>query len=229
MDDRDLHIGHLRAAEAQFRLATAARLAVTFGHQPLDLPIQWSHGKHVVNYAEVALSKEEADFAAWNLQRSASFLMASAALEAIKSTTANPKSHHNSEVESAYQIARMIRNAFSHSPFNPIWQIDPDCRNRKFMLEGVIHLDCTNLHGKRFDWRDYRGPLALLGLSRYVRYNVLGDSREPEKAIPMPEQVYYQQGDFILKKVDDLPPDTLPGEEKCQDDYLNREGSNNTS
>jgi hypothetical protein len=42
MDDREMHLAHLRAAGGQFRLATAARLAVTMGHQPLDLPIQWS-------------------------------------------------------------------------------------------------------------------------------------------------------------------------------------------
>ena len=51
MDTREIHIGNLRAAEAQFRLATAARLAVTMGHQPLDLPIQWTHGNHAVTYA----------------------------------------------------------------------------------------------------------------------------------------------------------------------------------
>jgi hypothetical protein len=93
MDTREIHARYLRAAEAQFRLATAARLAVTLGHQPLDLPIGWSHGKHVVNYSEVALEKEEAEFAAWNLQRSGTFLMASAALEAIRATSQNPRSH----------------------------------------------------------------------------------------------------------------------------------------
>jgi hypothetical protein len=43
-----------------------------------------------VSYAEIALSGDEADFAAWNLQRSATFLIASAALEAIRATIENP-------------------------------------------------------------------------------------------------------------------------------------------
>lgn len=207
MELREIHIRYLRAAEAQFRLATAARLAVTMGHQPLDLPIQWSHGKHSVSYSEIALSQDEADFAAWNLQRSATFLMASAALEAIRDTIAKPKEHSDPRVVNAYQIARMIRNAFAHSPFNPIWSIDEDCQGKRFELEGVIELDCTDLDGKPFDWRHYGGLLALLGLSRFVRYNVLGDSKEREEVISLPERVYYQQGDLILVKVNELPAD----------------------
>lgn len=206
MDARETHLGHLRAAEAQFRLATAVRLAVTMGQQPLDLPIEWSHGKHVVNYTEVAIAREEADFAAWNLQRSATFLMASAALEAIRATIPKPKSHTDPKVADAYQIARTIRNAFAHNPFNPIWRIDADCQTRRFGIADVIELDCTGLDGKLFDWRHYGGPLALLRLSQFVRKDILDDNRETEKIIPLPERVYYQQGDLILQKIDEIPP-----------------------
>ncbi len=211
MEQREIHLGYLWAAEGQFRLATATRLAVTVGHQPLDLPIQWSHGKHTVNYSEVALSREDADFAAWNLQRSATFLMASAVLYTIKGTFQDPESHPNEQVVSAYQIARMIRNAFSHSPFNPVWRIDKDCHNKQFEIKGVIRLDCTNLHGKAFDWHHYGGPLALLALSRFVRCDLLRDNMGQE-GVPLPERVYYQQGDLILMKVDEIPVDAVPVE-----------------
>jgi hypothetical protein len=207
MDDRNMHLAHLRAAEGQFRLATAARLAVTMGHQPLDLPIQWSHGKHLVNYSEIALTKDEADFAAWNLQRSATFLMASAVLEAIRGTIQNPKSDADARVVNAHQVARMIRNAFSHNPFNPVWNIDQDCRDKLFELQTVIRLDCRELHGRAFDWRHYGGPLAILALSNFVRQKILGDDSDPKKIVPMPQRVYYQQGDLILMKVDEIPAD----------------------
>lgn len=210
MDTREIHVGYLRAAEAQFRLATAARLAVTMGHQPLDLPIQWTHGRHAVSYGEVALSREEADFAAWNLQRSATFLMASAALEAIRATIEKPKAHSDPKVVSAYQIARTIRNAFAHSPFNPIWRIDRDCRSSCFAIPDVMELDCTDLDCKPFDWRHYGGPLALLRLSQFVRRDLLGDNTVPDKIIPLPERVYYQQGDLILMKVPEIPADAVP-------------------
>jgi hypothetical protein len=209
MNERELHLKHLRAAEGQFRLSTAVRLAVTVGHQPLDLPIQWSHGRHVVNYSEIALSNEEADFAAWNLQRSATFLMASAVLEAVRGTIENPKAHKDSRVVSAYQIARTIRNAFSHSPFNPVWNIDQDCRDRDFQLPNVIHLNCKDLHGRPFDWRHYGGPLAILMLSKFVRRELLADTKEAEKVVPMPQRVYVQQGDLILMKVDEIPADAV--------------------
>jgi hypothetical protein len=40
------------------------RLATTLKTQPRDLPVAWSHGNHVVRYAEVAISEDEADCAA---------------------------------------------------------------------------------------------------------------------------------------------------------------------
>jgi hypothetical protein len=205
MDPREAHIHHLRAAEGQFRLATAVRLAVTLGEQPLDLPLRWSHGQHTVRYSDIALTKDAADFAAWNLQRSATFLMASAALEAIRAVIPSPKSSPDAEVAASYQIARMVRNAFAHNPFNPAWRIDADCVGRVFELPGRITLDCTDIDGKPFDWRHYGGPLALLELARYVRKDLLNDSLAPEEVIPLPGNVYIQQGDLILKRVDSIP------------------------
>jgi len=212
MTPREMHIRHLRAAEGQFRLATAVRLAVTFERQPLDLPLQWSHGTHAVRYSEIALSPEESDFAAWNLQRSATFLMASAALEAIRSTIANPKTRSDHRVVAAYQISRMIRNAFAHNPFSPIWRIDPDCHDRQFEVPDVIRLDTTGLDSTPFDWRHYGGPLALLRLSQFVRREVLCDNEQPDNVIPLPERVYIQQGDLILMKVNEIPAGAVPAD-----------------
>jgi hypothetical protein len=205
METRETHAGRLRAAEGQFRLATAARLAVTIGQQPLDLPIRWSQGRHVVNYSAMALSSDEADFAAWNLQRSATFLMAAAVLGAIRGTLQNPRSDSDDRIVNAYQIARMIRNAFSHGPFDPVWRIDKDCRNKEFEIQNVIRLDCRDLDGKPFDWRHYGGPLAILSLSKFVRQNILRDVSEPGNVVPMPQRVFVQQGDLILMKVAEIP------------------------
>jgi hypothetical protein len=203
MDNATSHIGYLRAAEAQFRLATAARLATTFHRQPLDLPIRWAHGRQTVSYAEIALGPEEADFGAWNLQRSATFLMAAETLEAIRARDPNPKASADPSLAAAYQIARLIRNAFAHAPFNPLWRVDPDCRGRQFTVPDVITLDTTGLDGKPFDWRHYGGPLAILALARFVRCVVLGDKEPEPQIIPLPARAYYQQGDLILERVPD--------------------------
>lgn len=89
--DVDSHIRHLFAAELQFRLAYAVRLAVTGGRQPLDLPMQWSHGDHIVRYEEVALRQDQADYAASVQHLSATYLMAVAIKDAIRAVVHDPK------------------------------------------------------------------------------------------------------------------------------------------
>jgi hypothetical protein len=210
MSNASEHIQHLRAAELQFRLASAVRLASTFKTQPLDLPLEWSHGRHSVRYSEIALSEADSDYAAWNLHRSATFLMAVAMKDAIRVAVPDPKNHNDSDVRSAYQISRLVRNAFAHAPFDPIWSIDPDCRERVFSVRDLISLDTTGIHNQRFNWRHYGGPLALLRLSQFVRTEILKDVEPPSPVIPMPKNVYMQQGDLILKRLDEIPTGATP-------------------
>jgi hypothetical protein len=210
MSDIALQIQYVRLAELQFRLASAVRVASTFKTQPRDLPIEWSHGKHSVRYDEIALSEDDTDYAAWSMHRSATFLMAVAMKDAIRVAVHDPKTESNTDVQSAYQIARLIRNAFAHAPFDPVWSLDVDCRDRVFVVREIIQLDTTGLHGQRFDWRHYGGPLALLRLSQFVRTEILKDSEPPSRVIPIPEKVYVQQGDLILKKVREIAADAVP-------------------
>jgi len=201
MIDVATHIDLLFTAELQFRLASAVRLAVTMDNQPLDLPVEWSHGKHNVNYKEVALRKDQADFAAWNMHRSATFLIAVAMKDAIKAVVPDPRNVTNSDVQASYEISRLIRNAFAHSPFNPVWSIDPYCRNRVFEVRDVVSLDTTDLQGVAFNWRHYGGPLAMLRLCRYVRFEILKDPKRTKRIIPIAKNIYYQQGNLILEQV----------------------------
>src|SRR2546425_575410 len=59
------------------------RLAVTGNRQPLDLPMEWSHGQHSVRYEEIALRQDQADYAAFLVHRSATYTMAVAIKDAI--------------------------------------------------------------------------------------------------------------------------------------------------
>lgn len=205
MSEVSEHIGYVLGAELQFRLASAVRLATTMGEQPLDLPIEWSHGKHKVQYREVALRKDQAEVAAAALHHSATYLMAVAMKDAVRAAHHDPKSHNNPDIVGAYQIARLIRNAFAHNPFNPVWSVDPDCRDKKFAVANLISLDTADLQGKAFDWRHYGGPLALLRLSQFVRFEVLGDksTKPSNRVVAEPPREYYQQGDMILRKLDE--------------------------
>lgn len=207
MTDDEKHIRHLFTAELQFRLASAVRLATTRQVQPLDLPMEWTHGQHRVKYDEIALRPDQADFAACFIHRSATFLMAVVIKDAIRAVVPDPKASSDPDVRAAYQVARLIRNAFTHAPFSPTWSIDPDCRDKVFAVSDVITLDTTGLHGRSFDWRHYGGPLALFRLCRFVRIQILKDEATPRKIVPIPANVIYQQGSLILTKVDKIPPD----------------------
>lgn len=209
LNERDKHIGQLLTAELQFRLASAVRLATTMNVQPLDLPVEWTHGQHRVMYEEIALRPDQADYAAYFLHRSATFLMAVAMKDAIRAAVPDPKTSTDPVVRSAYQIARLVRNAFAHAPFLPTWSIDPDCRDKVFTVPDVITLDTARLHETAFDWRHYGGPLALFRLCRFVRIQILKDDPPPRKVVPIPGAVTYQIGDLILTKVDEIPKDAV--------------------
>jgi hypothetical protein len=119
--------------------------------------------------------------------------------DAIRAVIPDPKTSSDPDVKSAYQIARLIRNAFSHAPFSPTWSIDPDCQGKTFAVADLITLDTTDLHGTPFDWRQYGGPLALFRLCQFVRTEILKDQPPARKVVPIPGRVIYQQGDLIEK------------------------------
>ncbi len=207
--EREKHIGQLLSAELQFRLASAVRLATTRGVQPLDLPMDWTHGMHRARYEEIALRQDQAEYAAYSLHRSATYLMAVTMKDAIRAAVENPKASPDPSTRAAYQIARLIRNAFAHAPFAPVWSIDPDCQNIIFAIPDLITLDTTGLHGQGFDWRQYGGPLALFRLCQFVRTTILRHQPDPRKIVPLPESRIYQIGDLILTKVDEVPPGAI--------------------
>jgi hypothetical protein len=218
MSNCEQQIVNLLTAEFQFRLASAVRLATTRQIQPLDLPLEWSHGSHEVSYDEIALTLDQADYAAFFLHKSATYLMALTIKDAIRAAVHDPKSSPDPNVRAAYQIARLIRNAFAHAPFTPIWSIDPDCRNKVFTVANIITLDTTGLDRTVFDWRHYGGPLAIFHLCRFVRFEILKDPQKPRKSKPVPKSIIVQQGDLILTTVDEIPPGATQYEVKILPD-----------
>lgn len=176
-------------------------MATTEKRQPLDLPVTWAHGKHVVQYGEIALTPEEADYAAFFLQRNATYLMAVQVHQTLKHLFPNARGHPRVEVQAAYQISRMIRNAFAHNVSEPVWSIDNDCRNCVFEIAGIIRFDTTSLNGKPFDWRDYGGLLVLLRLSQFVRERILGQTSRAKHEVSLPSKEYFQQGNLILRRL----------------------------
>ena len=71
-------------------------------------------------------------------------------------------------IKSASWIARLIRNAFAHNPFDPVWIIQAECKNKQYEVPGTISLDTSSIDGKRLLRIHYGGPLAILKLSEFV-------------------------------------------------------------
>lgn len=93
-----------------------------------------------------------------------------------------------------------------------MWSIDSDCQGKTFAVHNIMALDTTALHGVALDWRHYGGPLALLRLCRFVRFEILKDTVKPRSDVPSQTTSIIQVGDMILKKVDEIPPNATPVE-----------------
>lgn len=137
MSERADHINRLRLAEHQFRLACTVNLAVSNEVQTLDVPIEWTFGKHRVRYEDFGLRQDQAEVAACFLEFIATLVLTSTIRDVIVSLFENPKEHSNTDVVAAYQISRLLRNAFAHSMTSPKWSIDADCQNRTFAIGSI--------------------------------------------------------------------------------------------
>jgi hypothetical protein len=61
MDNREQHVNRLKLAEQQFRLACTVHLAVANAVQTLDVPVEWTFGKHRVSYEDFGLRPDGRD------------------------------------------------------------------------------------------------------------------------------------------------------------------------
>ncbi len=206
MDIRPTHINRLKLAEQQFRLACTVHLALANDVQTLDVPVEWTFGRHRVSYDDFGLRHDQADLAASLLELTATLVLSGTIRDAIAELFPNAKSHTDERVKCAYQISRMLRNAFAHSFVSPRWSIDADCRDKTFAIAQVIELNTAGLHDQFLDWRHYGGPLAIFAFGRFVRTVLLEDMVDPGRAKPpLPSVECYQQGRLIAHRVAALP------------------------
>lgn len=214
--NREALVAKLRLAEQQFRLACTVNLAVANDVQTLDVPVEWTFEKYRVSYDDFGLRVDQAELVAPLLEMTATFILCAAIRDALIAHYPNPKVHDNQDVVAAYQISRMMRNAFGHSMIMPKWSIDDDCKDRVFTIENIISLDTKSLHGNHVRWQDYGGPLAIFNFGRFVREKLFGNEVDPNRRKPpFPKVPCYQQGRFILRRVDTVPESAIqvsPGE-----------------
>lgn len=202
-------IARLKIAEHQFRLACTVNLAVLHERQSLDVPLEWTFGKHRVSYEDFGLRPDQALLAASALEHTAMHVLCSTIRDVIVALFPNPKAHTDPQVVAAYQIARTIRNAFAHSMIAPVWSIDADCRDKTFEIDGVISIATTGLHGQPIQWQHYGGPLAIFHFGRFVREVLAQNPVDPNRKRPdRPSMEYRQMGRLVFQQVDSVPADT---------------------
>ena len=128
----------------------------------------FSFGQHVAHHEELALTPKQEEQAFAALEHCATYIaviQVHTVLEAI-----HPDPFHIAEpaTSAAFQISRLIRNAFAHNPFAPVWEIRHAWRDKVFIVPGIISLDTTGLDGQFLRRQHYGGPLTVLRLITYA-------------------------------------------------------------
>ena len=132
------YVALLKTAEMTYRLAHAVRaecaIHVLHGEEAhFDYPQIYTYGKHKVILGEFALTGQQESLASAALLHSATYTMAIQMDRVLQEVVGSDRfKHPDSDISSASWIARLIRNAFAHSPFNPTWQTYPECDKKVF-------------------------------------------------------------------------------------------------
>ena len=128
----------------------------------------FSFGGYVAHRKELSLSpaREKQAFAA--LEHCGTYLAAVQVHSALESIYPGPFHIPESEIAAAFQIARLLRNAFAHNPLGPVWEIRDAWKNQIFDVPGAIRLDTSGVDGQAMKRKHYGGPLAILGLLGYA-------------------------------------------------------------
>lgn len=177
--DKSHYIELLKISEIQYRFANAINTLYSInGRLPrLPYPKTWVWGKHSVTDKDVKLSRDETRDGAMYVAHSALYIMAIQIDTALEKCFGTQRfSHSDSDIKSASCIARLIRNAFAHDPFHPVWLIPLQMRNQIFRVDKItMELNTTGLEGRNVKRSHYGGPLVILYLSRFVRELILSD------------------------------------------------------
>jgi hypothetical protein len=118
---------------------------------------------------ELELTKEEEAEASTLLAHSATYLLMVQLDTFLDKVVSKTLKEREPELNCSWRISHLIRNAFAHDPFAPIWMISSRDRDRVYQVRNIISLDTSGLDGKPVLREHYGGPLALLKLVQYVR------------------------------------------------------------
>jgi hypothetical protein len=163
--NKDFEFMHflLKNAKLHLKLVFGLRTSQPKVHY-LDV---FSFGKHIATHKELSLTYQQEEHAFAALEHCTTYISVvqiHTVLEAI-----HPDPFHISDPDSAaaFQISRLIRNAFAHNPFAPVWEIRSAWKNKVLTVPNIISIDTSDLDKKPVRREHYGGPLSIL---RFIKY-----------------------------------------------------------
>ena len=158
-------------AELFYKFSLAASSHILHSDVKLSYYGAFSFGKHVLTKKELQLNKSEEKTGARILEFVGTYMMILQLNKVLEDEWGKRKRLQNKDkdIQNISQVVRLIRNAFAHDPFKPMWKIDYSTKNKEFKIPRILTLKTQDLHGKRLDRMHYGGPLALLRLLQFVK------------------------------------------------------------
>ena len=166
-NDSKIKLDH---AELFFKFVLGISDYILTSDKPLEYLGIFSFGKHTANYDDLKLNREQEKRGSAILEHVGTYMMILQLNKVLEDEWGEQRLQSNdNDIRIISQVVRLIRNAFAHDPFNPIWDISKSTENQTFDIPKILTLKTNQLDGKKVNRMDYGGPLALLRLLQYTK------------------------------------------------------------
>jgi len=166
----------IKLAKLFYKFALAASENILYSEERLDYYEVFAYYRHVAERSELELTKTEERKGANILEHVGIYMMMLQLNQVLKDEWGDNRIYSkDKDIQNVSQIVRLIRNAFAHDPFKPMWDISKSAKNRVFEIPKVLTLKTHNLHDKRVQPKDYGGQLALLRLVEFAERKLLNE------------------------------------------------------
>ena len=171
--ERSHYISLIEDAQKLFKLSLAVNGTCASTKQDAFTYLDtFSYFKHTVNRDDLYLDPDDEKLAAAAFEHCAIYVLAVQMDTILGEVFTDRFRHPDSDICSAAWISRLIRNAFAHSPLDPIWQTYSECDNKIYKVKDIITLETAGLNEVRVVRQHYGGPIAILKLSEFVKTEV---------------------------------------------------------